>query len=148
MSCGPNGTGQRAAWNDAARLWDDKWQRVFEEVIPRAQRHVARLLRLPDPASVAFAPNTHEFVRRLLSACPPGVMRVLTTDGEFRSFARQVARLEEDGLARVERVPVQPCPGAALEATQAQFLLESAWCMDRIAGGVGALGRVGARSPC
>ena len=35
-------------------------------------------------------------------------MRMLTTDAEFHSFARQAARLEEDGLAAVERVAAEP----------------------------------------
>jgi len=33
---------------------------------------------------------------------------VLTTDGEFHSFARQLRRLEEDGLAEATRVKVAP----------------------------------------
>ncbi|MBX6743958.1 MAG: aminotransferase class V-fold PLP-dependent enzyme, partial [Acetobacteraceae bacterium] len=32
----------------------------------------------------------------------------LTTDGEFHSFARQVARLEEEGLLAVTRIPSEP----------------------------------------
>ncbi|MBX6746005.1 MAG: aminotransferase, partial [Acetobacteraceae bacterium] len=34
--------------------------------------------------------------------------RLLTTDGEFHSFARQVARLEEEGLLAVTRIPSEP----------------------------------------
>lgn len=98
---------QRQAWEDAARLADLKWDKVFGEVLPDAQRHVAAQLRLPDPRTVAFAPNTHEFLLRLLS-CLPVRPRVLTTDGEFHSFARQLARIEEDGAVVVERVPVAP----------------------------------------
>jgi selenocysteine lyase/cysteine desulfurase len=33
---------------------------------------------------------------------------VLTSDGEFHTLTRQMARLEEDGLVLVERVPVDP----------------------------------------
>jgi kynureninase len=105
------------AWTDAATLADDKWDRVFGDprrdgagadgVLPRAQRHVARLLRLPDAATVAFAPNTHELVMRVVS-CLPEKIRVLTTDGEFHSFSRQLARLEEAGRAAVVRVPTRP----------------------------------------
>jgi kynureninase len=97
---------QQQAWLDAATHHDGKWEVVFDTVLPEAQGHVARVLGLPDPTTVAFAPNTHEFVRRILS-CLPSPPRVLTTDGEFHSFTRQVARLEEDGLADVERVPVE-----------------------------------------
>jgi selenocysteine lyase/cysteine desulfurase len=72
-----------------------------------AQAFVARRLGLPDPASIAFGPNTHGFVMRLLS-CLPTPARVLTTDAEFHSFTRQIARLEEDGLVVVERVAAEP----------------------------------------
>ena len=82
------------AWLDAARLADLKWDKVFGEVIPAAQRHVARQLNLPDAGTVAFAPSTHELVVRLLSSLGEKP-RVLTTDGEFHSFARQMRRLEE-----------------------------------------------------
>ena len=33
-------------WDDAARLVDRKWERIFGEVVPRAQAHVARVLDL------------------------------------------------------------------------------------------------------
>jgi kynureninase len=64
-------------------------------------------LGLPDSASIAFAPNTHDFVRRLLSVIPERP-RILSTDGEFHSFSRQAARLEEEGHVTVERVPHEP----------------------------------------
>src|SRR3546814_15458521 len=64
---------------------------------------------LDDASSLAFAPNTHDFLRRLLSCLPVGrPPRILTSDGEFHSFTRQAARLEEEGLAAVTRVPVEP----------------------------------------
>jgi selenocysteine lyase/cysteine desulfurase len=97
------------AWLDGARLADRKWELVFSEVLPRAQRHVAQRLGTSDPNAVAFAPNTHELVMRILSCLPHGrALRVLTTDSEFHSFARQAARLEEDGLLAVTRVPAEP----------------------------------------
>jgi kynureninase len=80
---------------------------VFSEVIPGVQRGIAALLTLPDPSSIAFAPNTHDFVRRLLSALPERP-HILSTDGEFHSFSRQAARLEEEGLITVERVAHEP----------------------------------------
>ncbi len=101
--------GQQEAWRDAARLLDHKWDHVFAQVIPAAQGHIARHLKLPDPASLAFGPNTHSFVLRLLSCFPAGKpVRILTTASEFMSFSRQIARLEEEGLALVTRVPTEP----------------------------------------
>ncbi len=102
---------QERCWLDAARLADRKWETIFGEIIPAAQGHVARTLNLPEPSSIAFGPNTHGFVLRLLSLLPPGrPIRVLTTDGEFHSFARQMRRLEEDGAAEVAHVAVEPMP--------------------------------------
>ena len=108
------------AWEDAARLWDAKWDRVFGEILPEAQGHVARHLHLDDPAGIAFAPNTHEFVTRLFSALPMRrVPRVLTTDGEFHSFARQAARLAEDGAIALTTIPAAPFDTFQQRFTQA-----------------------------
>ncbi len=102
-------TAQEDAWRDAARLLDGKWDHVFATVIPAAQRHIAAQLHLPAPASIVFGPNTHSFVLRLLSCFPFGrPVRILTTGSEFHSFARQLARLEEDGAVVVTRVPTEP----------------------------------------
>jgi selenocysteine lyase/cysteine desulfurase len=97
-------------WEDSARLTNRKWQeKVFGEVVPEAQAHVARHLDLSDPKRVAFAPNTHEFVARLYSCLDwSRAVRVLTTTGEFHSLARQTRRLEETGRLEVTRVPVEP----------------------------------------
>lgn len=96
--------GQTAAWEDAARLADRKWERVMGEVWPAAQAEVAAELRLPNPSTVVFAPNTHELLVRLVSALPPGRRRVLASDGEFHSFRRQAARWDETGRIELETV--------------------------------------------
>jgi selenocysteine lyase/cysteine desulfurase len=94
---------------DAARHADDKWSVVFGELIPRVQRGIAEILALPDPATIAFAPNTHDFVVRLFSGLAHDrPARVLTTDSEFHSFTRQLARLEEDRLVVAERIATEP----------------------------------------
>ncbi len=99
-----------AYWEDSARFTNRKWQeKVFGEVVPEAQGHVARLLDLPDPGLVAFAPNTHEFVARLYSCLDwSHTPKVLTTANEFHSFSRQTRRLEETGRVAVTRIPVEP----------------------------------------
>lgn len=97
------------AWDDAAALADLKWERVFGELLPAVRRHVARILGLSDPATIAVAQSTHELVQRVISCFEgPGPVRVLTTDAEFHSFRRQCARLEEAGRLAVERVPAEP----------------------------------------
>ena len=98
---------QQQAWLDAARFADEKWGPVFGEVLPEAQRHIASELSLSSPDTLVFAPNTHEFVLRLLS-CLPDRAHVVTTDSEFHSFERQTRRLEEEGLLKVTRVPSEP----------------------------------------
>lgn len=102
--------GHMQAWNDAAVLADRKWDRVFGEVMPRAQANIALELGLPDPKTIGFAPNTHELFVRIFSAT--GARRrpldVLTTDGEFHSFRRQSARWEEDGAIVRRVVPCEP----------------------------------------
>ncbi len=100
--------GQIAAWQDAARLADRKWDRVMGELWPAAQAHVAAELRLPDPATIVFAPNTHDFLLRIASAIPSRPLRILATDGEFHSFRRQAARWVEAGEAVVETVAAGP----------------------------------------
>lgn len=102
-------TAQQKCWEDAARLVDKKWDHVFSKLIPRLQSRIAGILSLPEPRNIAFAPNTHEFVVRLLSCLNPDrPPAILTTGSEFHSFNRQVTRLEEEGLAYVTRVPTQP----------------------------------------
>ena len=96
---------QMQVWDNAARLMDDKWGPILGHKWPELQKAIAALLNLPDPRTLAYAPNTHEFVLRILGSLPTGrVPRVLTTEGEFHSFSRQVARLEEEGLLAVTRM--------------------------------------------
>lgn len=99
---------QQQAWLDAAAEADDKWGKLFGSVLPETQGHIARVLGLPDPTTIAFAPNTHDFLLRLCSCVERGPVRVLSTDGEFLTFARQSARSEEAGQMQVTRVPVEP----------------------------------------
>jgi selenocysteine lyase/cysteine desulfurase len=106
---------QLAAWDAAARLQDGKWEEILGPVLDALRAGVARQLRLPDPRTLVFAPNTHEFVLRILSSLPAGrPPRVLTTDSEFHSLTRQLARLEEERLVQVTRVPAAP-HGTCLE---------------------------------
>lgn len=101
--------GHQRAWDDAARLADTKWDAIFGEIVPTAQAEVAAELGLPDPSTVVFAPNTHDFLIRLASAHPAqGRLKLLSTDGEFHAFRRQAARWEEAGQAVVTRVPLEP----------------------------------------
>jgi selenocysteine lyase/cysteine desulfurase len=102
--------GQKEAWQDAARLADRKWDKVMGELWPAAQAEVAAELRGADPRSIVFSSNTHDFIVRLVSACPRGGprLRVLTTDGEFHSARRQFDRWAEEGWFAEDKVAAEP----------------------------------------
>ena len=101
---------QLQAWEDAAAYTDAKWKKVFGEVLPEAQAHIARELNVSAPGQVVFAPNTHEFVVRLYSCLDwARPIKVLATAHEFHSFSRQTHRLEETGRVQVTRIAAEPC---------------------------------------
>jgi selenocysteine lyase/cysteine desulfurase len=121
--------GHVQAWQDAARLADRKWDHVFGHVVPAAQRHIAAELHLPKPRSIAFGANTHELVQRIFSAKTKAApLDVLTSDGEFHSFRRQLARWEEQGVVRPRIVPCAP-----FETFTARFLEAAATAEPDIA---------------
>jgi selenocysteine lyase/cysteine desulfurase len=105
--------GHMRAWDEAARLADTKWDRVFDTIVPQAQRHIADELRLPDANTIVFAPNTHELLLRVFSANTAQPLRILSTDGEFHSFRRQAARFVESGRVVLETMPLEPSDGFA-----------------------------------
>jgi kynureninase len=97
------------AVRQAACLADAKWGPIFQDLMPRVRRGIVRILNLPDEGTLAFAPNTHELVCRLLSSLPlTKPPRVLTSDSEFHSFERQLCRLAEEHLVSAERVAAAP----------------------------------------
>ncbi len=135
---------QLAAWTDAARYVDDKWDRAFAE----AERVRAGFGRLVGDAGggIALGVNTHELIVRLLSAMPlRSRPRLVTTDGEFHTIRRQLDRLAEEGVA-VVRVPESPLESVAERLAAAvddrtSLVLVSAVFFDtgRIARGLGAV---------
>jgi selenocysteine lyase/cysteine desulfurase len=110
---------QQRAWDEANRHADRKWDLIFGEVVPEAQRHVAQELGLADPNGVVFAPNTHDFLIRIASGLERRPIRILSTDGEFHSFRRQAERWVEAGEAVVTRIPLEPFDSFADRFVQA-----------------------------
>lgn len=111
---------QTAAWQDAAFHADNKWAHIFGTVMPALRQDLAQVLNLPDPGSIVFAQNTHEFVLRLLSCLPAHKpARILTTDSEFHSFDRQIKRLEEENILTVTRITTQPFDSFAARFAEA-----------------------------
>ena len=108
---------QVRAWAEANHYADRKWDLIFGEVIPQAQKHVAAQLGLHSGDSLVFSSNTHDLLLRIASAVDSKPVRILSTDGEFHSFRRQAERWEEAGEAVVTRIPLSP-----IETFEERFL--------------------------
>jgi len=92
-------------WDDCALMSDEKWSKIFGEVIPSVQTHIARILKLTDPTQIAFAPNTHELATRVLSCfLGKSKVRIVTGTNEFHSWKRQYLRLTEMDSFEVDLV--------------------------------------------
>lgn len=91
--------GHMQYWDDCALKSDEKWSRIFGEIIPEAQKTIASMLNLKSPQQIVFAPNTHELLYRILSLfIGQEEISVVTTSSEFHSWRRQLMRLEEEGV--------------------------------------------------
>jgi kynureninase len=98
--------GQIAALDDAALHVDDKWSAAF--AVADRVRDSLRVLLDDSDAQLAFGSNTHELVLRFLSAVDLRRRpRLVTSDGEFHTLRRQLARLAEEGVELV-KVPALP----------------------------------------
>ncbi|HEX6568664.1 MAG TPA: hypothetical protein VF015_05845 [Acidimicrobiales bacterium] len=99
--------GQVEAYDDAARWVDDKWERAAAKA-DEVRAGFRGLLGDPG-GEIALAASTHELVVRLLSGLDLAGRRprLVTSDGEFHSLRRQLARLAEAGV-EVVRVPAAP----------------------------------------
>ncbi len=98
--------GQLEAFDDAALHVDDKWERAFAKA-DELRAGVRRLLADAE-SEIALGVNTHELVLRFLSALDLRARpRLVSTDGEFHTLRRQLARLDEEGLDLV-RLPADP----------------------------------------
>jgi len=98
--------GHVEAFEDAARHVDEKWGRAFAKA-DEVRAGFRRLLGDPD-GQIALGASTHELVIRFLSALDLRARpRLVSTDGEFHTLRRQLARLDEAGV-EVTRLPAQP----------------------------------------
>lgn len=94
------------AFDDAAELVDDKWERAFEAA-DHVRRAVASRIGAHE-GEIALGASTHELVARFLSALDLRARpHLVATSGEFHSMHRQLARLAEAGV-EVELVPWSP----------------------------------------
>ena len=142
--------GQLEAFADAAEAVDEKWGRAFARA-DELRAAVGALLGDPG-APVALGQNTHELVLRFLSALDLRARpRLVTTDGEFHTLRRQLARLGEAGLdvVRVPAAPVDTLAGrlaaAADDRTAAVLVSAVLFETARIVPGLDALATACAR---
>jgi kynureninase len=95
------------AWDDAALHVDEKWGRAFEKA--ERVRDGFRLWLEEPGAEIALDQNTFGLVLRFLSALDLRRRpRLVTTDGEFHTLRRLMARLAEEELLDVVIVPARP----------------------------------------
>ena len=99
--------GQVEAFTDAASAVDAKWDLAFAKA---EQLRAAYRDLLDDPGGdIALGASTHDLVVRFLSGVDLRRRpRLVTTDGEFHTLRRQLARLAEEGVevVRVSATPV------------------------------------------
>ncbi|WP_437909385.1 hypothetical protein WME95_16750 [Sorangium sp. So ce327] len=144
-----------ACFDDAARLVDGKWDAA---VLPRLSAVGAAILErmgFERGDAIAFGQNTHELVYRLITSLPRRErLRIVTTQGEFHSLRRQLARLAEEGV-EIDWVSVEPRhaladrllaalrPGTSMLAISA-VLFESATVVPRLDEVVARAAEIGA----
>jgi kynureninase len=143
--------GHVEAFEDAARHVDEKWERAFakaEEV-----RAGFRALLADPGGEIALGASTHELVIRFLSALDLRARpRLVSTDGEFHTLRRQLARLREEDLdvVRLAAEPVdtlaERLAGAVDERTSAVLVSAVLFETARIVPGLDALADACARS--
>jgi kynureninase len=134
------------AWDDAALAVDDKWERAFAKA-ERVREGFRALVGDPGGA-IALDQNTHGLVLRFLSALDlRSRPRLVTSDGEFHTLRRQLARLDEAGV-HVARVAARPAETLAermaneLDERTAAVLVSAVLFEDsRIVPGLDALAR-------
>jgi kynureninase len=134
------------AWDDAALAVDDKWERAFAKA-ERVREGFRTLVGDPGGA-IALDQNTHGLALRFLSALDlRSRPRLVTSDGEFHTLRRQLARLDEAGV-HVVRVAARPAETLAermaneLDERTAAVLVSAVLFEDsRIVAGLDGLAR-------
>ena len=95
-------------WLDSSKLLDKKWDYIFSEVYPQAQKNISKLLNVSRYEDVFFASNTHDILIKIFSALGLGKkkLKVLSTNGEFHSFSRQAKSWIKEGFIEVDFIEI------------------------------------------
>ncbi|MEX0779173.1 MAG: hypothetical protein WD491_07710 [Balneolales bacterium] len=103
--------GQMEAFEEAARLVDNKWEAAFHKT-NILRRYLRDYYDDPD-GQYSLATSTHELVVKWLSALDlKNKPRLITTDSEFYTIHRQLKRLKEADI-EVAEIPSLPLEGFA-----------------------------------
>jgi kynureninase len=131
------------AFDDAARLVDDKWSGAVFPRMEAVGRGILGRLGFDAGDAIAFGKSTHELVTRLFSCFPASrAPVVVTTRAEFYSLSRQLSRLGEEGYrvtwvdasdraSLADRILDAIVPGTSVVAVSA-VLFEDAFIVPRI----------------
>lgn len=96
----------REHWDCFNKYGEERWDLIFGKA-DRVREGFAALIE-GKRENIALAGNVHDLVIRFLSALPLRQRpRIVTTDGEHPSVARQLVRLEEEGV-EIVMVPSNP----------------------------------------
>jgi len=115
--------GQLEAFDDAALLLDEKWDRAFARA-DRVRSGLAAMLGDDERGRMTLADSTHTLLVRLLSSLDLRARpRVVTTDGEFHSARRQLDRLEEAGVEVVRVAATDDLAGRLAAAVDGRTAL-------------------------
>ncbi|MFK7872740.1 MAG: aminotransferase class V-fold PLP-dependent enzyme [Oligoflexales bacterium] len=99
--------GQIEAWNDAACLKDEKWEKAFQ-IADEVKKKFAQLINDKE-GLYTLGESVHHLLCRLLSCYSRDSqkLKIITTGGEFHSARRQLNRLSEVGVD-IHWIPIDP----------------------------------------
>ena len=100
----PSNQGQIKYWSDSNMLLDDKWENIFEKIIPEAKMFINKILNIESNYdNITLGQNTFELLIRIFSGIFTGEkIRILTSDGEYHTFNRLILSLKERFPAFIE----------------------------------------------
>lgn len=97
--------GHDKAFQMAMKHSDEKWDFAFTQLIPNVQRIISGHLNFSRPQDIAFAPNTHDLISKIISCFLfKKELSILTSTNEFHSVSRQVNRLQEETNISVNKI--------------------------------------------
>lgn len=106
--------GQLEYWEDSNRLLDDKWNKIFNEIIPKASSLICDILQIKNKENyidnITYGQNTFDLLIRLFSSLfikkwkHKKPITIITSDCEYHTFNRLINSIKEnfDFLINIE----------------------------------------------